>query len=73
MFVFVIFIVIYIELIFVDMLYSYSNVVYLFLFFLNFGIEYVFYVNWFCYKSFCLVYFLLFFIIYLVNINDYII
>lgn len=53
MFVFVTFIVIYIESISVDMLYSYSNVVHLFSFFLNSGTEYASHVNWFCHKSFC--------------------
>lgn len=51
MFVFVTFIVIYIESISVDMLYSYSNVVHLFSFFLNSGTEYASHVNWFCHKS----------------------
>lgn len=72
MFVFVTFLVIYIESMSVDMLYSYSNVVHLFSFFLNSGTEYASHVNWFCHKSFCLVYFSLFFIIHLVNINDHI-
>lgn len=55
MFVFVTFIVIYNESISVDvdMLYSYSNVVHLFSFFLNSGTEYASHVNWFCHKSFC--------------------